>query len=41
MDTITVATPTYTVADESLSPTNGVTPDSSLGLAFNILEAMT
>ena len=33
--TITVATPTYTVTDEWPSPYNGVTPDSSLGLAFN------
>ena len=32
---ITVATPTYTVTDEWPSPYNGVTPDSSLGLAFN------
>ena len=33
--TITVATPTYTVTDEWPSPYNGVTPDSSSGLAFN------
>jgi hypothetical protein len=33
--TITVATPTYTVTDEWPSPYNGVTPDSSFGLAFN------
>ena len=33
--TVTVAIPTYTVTDEWLSPYNGVTPDSSLGLAFN------
>ena len=33
--TITVATPTYTVTDEWPSPYNGVTPDSSLSLAFN------
>ena len=33
--TITVGTPTYTVTDEWPSPYNGVTPDSSLGLAFN------
>jgi len=33
--TITVATPTYTVTDEWPSPYNGVTPDVSLGLAFN------
>ena len=33
--TITVVIPTYTVTDEWPSPYNGVTPDSSLGLAFN------
>jgi hypothetical protein len=33
--TITVTTPAYTVTDEWPSPYNGVTPDSSLGLAFN------
>jgi hypothetical protein len=33
--TITVTTPTYTVTDEWPSPYNGVTPNSSLGLAFN------
>jgi hypothetical protein len=33
--TVTVAIPTYTVTDEWPSPYNGVTPDSSLGLAFN------
>jgi Leucine-rich repeat (LRR) protein len=33
--TITVAIPTYTVTDEWPSPYNGVTPDSSLDLAFN------
>jgi len=33
--TITVHAPAYTVTDEWPSPYNGVTPDSSLGLAFN------
>ena len=33
--TIIVATPTYTATDEWPSPYNGVTPDSSLNLAFN------
>jgi len=33
--TVTTPTPTYTVTDEWPSPYNGVTPDSSLGLAFN------
>jgi hypothetical protein len=33
--TITIHAPAYTVTDEWPSPYNGVTPDSSLGLAFN------
>jgi hypothetical protein len=33
--TITIYAPSYTVTDEWPSPYNGVTPDSSLGLAFN------
>jgi hypothetical protein len=33
--TITVHAPAYTVTDEWPSPYNGVTPDFSLGLAFN------
>jgi hypothetical protein len=33
--TITITAPTYTVTDEWPSLYNGVTPDSSLGLAFN------
>ena len=33
--TIIVKAPAYTVTDEWPSPYNGVTPDSSLGLAFN------
>jgi len=33
--TITITAPSYIVTDEWPSPYNGVTPDSSLGLAFN------
>jgi Leucine-rich repeat (LRR) protein len=33
--TITITAPAYTATDEWPSPYNGVTPDSSLGLAFN------